>query len=151
MFSASSRVGVLRVLYLLIVLQGAGVAAAMAADKAPLAIRGYDPVAYFALGRPMPGLAELEYEWDEQRYRFARPGHLQQFKADPARYAPRFANLCTIALTRGEVVEANPEYWLISDGRLYLFGKARGPSLFQKDVAGNVAKAERNRPHRGTP
>jgi hypothetical protein len=140
------KVSTIRALCMLVVLQIAGFGAATAADKPPLAIKGYDPVAYFTMGRAMPGLPELEYQWDEHRYRFARPEHLRDFKADPARYAPRFANLCTMALARGEFVEANPEYWLISDGRLYLFGKAIGPALFQKDVAGNVAKAERNRP-----
>jgi hypothetical protein len=118
---------------------------AAAAESVPLAIKGYDPVAYFTLGKAVRGSPAIEYEWDEQRYRFARPDHLELFKADPARYAPRFGNLCAIALARGEIVEANPEYWVISEGRLYLFGKAIGPSLFQKDVAGNVANAERNR------
>jgi hypothetical protein len=112
-----------------------------------LAIKGYDPVAYFTLGKAVPGRPELEYEWDEQRYRFARPEHLALFKADPAHYAPRFGNLCTIALAEGKIVAANPEYWVISQGRLYLFGKAIGPKLFQQNVAGTLAQAEHNRPH----
>ena len=62
-----------------------------AADPTPLAIRGYDPVAYFTVGKPVPGLADVEYEWDERRYRFARPEHRELFKADPMRYAPQFA------------------------------------------------------------
>jgi hypothetical protein len=131
---------------LLALIQLASVAPSTAADKAPLAIKGYDPVAYFSMGKAVPGLPDLEYEWDEQRYRFARAEHRERFKADPARYAPRFANLCAMALTRGEITEANPEYWIISDGKLYLFGKAFGPSLFAKDPDGNVAKAEQNRP-----
>jgi hypothetical protein len=51
-------------------------APSLAAETAPLAIRGYDPVAYFTVGRPTPGLPEFEYEWDEHRYRFARAEHL---------------------------------------------------------------------------
>jgi hypothetical protein len=117
----------------------------VAADKVPLAIRGYDPVAYFTTGRPAHGLPEIEYEWDEQRYRFARPEHRELFKADPVRYAPQFANFCAMALTRGEVEEANPEYWLISDGKLYIFGKPIGPALFQQSLPENVAKANQNR------
>jgi hypothetical protein len=120
--------------------------AATAADKAPLAIKGYDPVAYFTLGKAVRGLPELEYEWDEQIYRFSRADHRELFKADPARYAPHFGNLCTIALARGEITEANPEFWTISEGKLYLLGKAIGPKLFQQDVVGNIAKAEKNRP-----
>jgi hypothetical protein len=36
-----------------------------------------------------------------------------------------------MSLTRGEVVEADPENWLIADGKLYMFGKPVGPKLFE--------------------
>ena len=116
-----------------------------ASEKAPLAIKGYDPVAYFTVGKPVLGLPEFEHEWDEHRYRFSRAEHRELFKADPVRYAPQFANYCAMALTRGELDEANPEWWSISDGKLYIFSKAAGPSRFQQDLAGNVAKANEKR------
>jgi hypothetical protein len=50
-----------------------------------------------------------------------------------------------MALSKGEIVVADPENWLISDGKLYVFGKQMGPDLFRKDLAGNVAKANENR------
>ena len=118
------------------------------AEKVPLVIKGYDPVAYFTVGKAVPGLPDIEFVWDEQRYRFARTEHRDVFKKDPARYAPQFANYCAMALAVGELVEADPENWLISDGKLYVFGKPApdGPALFKKDLAGNVAKANENRP-----
>src|SRR4249920_4135734 len=118
-----------------------------ATEAAPLAIKGYDPVAYFTIGKPTPGLPEIEFERDGHRYRFSRAEHREQFKADPARYAPQFANFCAMALSKGELVVADPENWLISDGKLYVFGKPApaGPALFQKDLAGNVVKANQNR------
>ena len=69
------------------------------------------------------------------------------FKADPVRYAPQFGNFCAMALAKGEVVVANPTNWLISDGKLYVFGSPApaGPALFQKDLAGNINKANQNR------
>jgi hypothetical protein len=119
-----------------------------AAEQLPLAIKGYDPVTYFTIGTPTRGRADIEYEWDERRYRFSRPEHLDLFKADPVRYAPQFGEYCAMALALGERDEANPEYWLISDGKLYIFGKPAplGPVLFRQDLAGNVAKANQNRP-----
>jgi hypothetical protein len=48
-------------------------------------------------------------------------------------------------LAQGEIVEADPENWLISDGKLYIFGKSVGPELFQKNLAANVAGADQNR------
>jgi hypothetical protein len=120
----------------------------VAAESVPLAIKGYDPVAYFTAGKPTPGLPEIEYEWGEQRYRFSRAEHRELFKAEPTRYAPQFRNFCAMALSKGELVVADPENWLVSEGKLYVFGKPApaGPTLFQKDLAGNIAKAEQNRP-----
>ena len=118
-----------------------------AAEAVPLAIKGYDPVAYFTIGRPTRGLPEIEYVWDEQRYRFASAEDRELFKADPVRYAPQFGNYCAMALAEGELSEANPENWLISEGKLYIFGKPApmGPALFQQDLAANIAKANKNR------
>jgi len=117
--------------------------AAAAADPA-MAIRGYDPVAYFTLQRATPGDARFVFDWDEHRWQFASARHRDLFKADPARYAPQFANFCAVALSQGELKPANPEYWLISEGRLYLFGKSIGPELFRQDLAGNLDKARKN-------
>src|SRR5262245_64255643 len=36
-----------------------------------LSIRGYDPVAYFTVGRPVQGKAEFEYVWRKLSWRFA--------------------------------------------------------------------------------
>lgn len=119
----------------------------MAAENTPLTIKGYDPVGYFTDGKPTPGLPAFEYEWDEHLWRFASAQHRDLFKADPVRYAPQFGNFCAMALSKGEIVVADPENWLISDGKLYVFGKPApaGPALFQKDIAENISKANQNR------
>jgi hypothetical protein len=117
-----------------------------AAENAPLAIKGYDPVAYFTDGMPMRGRPDIEYEWDERSYRFSGAEHRNLFKGDPVRFAPQFANFCAMALAKGELVEADPESWLISDGKLYIFSKREGPELFQQNLAGNLIKANENRP-----
>ena len=116
-----------------------------AAEPAPIAIQGYDPVAYFTLQRATRGVARFEYDWDEHRWQFSTAQHRDLFRADPVRYAPQFANFCAVALARGEVLQANPEYWLISDGKLYLFGKAKGPELFRKDLKNNIERANQHR------
>ena len=117
-------------------------------EEVPLSIKGYDPVAYFTDGKPTPGVSAFEYEWDEHLWRFSSAEHRDLFKADPVRYAPQFGNYCAMALAKGEIVVANPENWLISDGKLYVFGKAppAGPVLFQQNLTENIAKANENRP-----
>jgi hypothetical protein len=119
--------------------------ASVGSERPPLAIKGYDPVAYFTIGAPVRGLPEVEHDWEEHRYRFSRADHRQLFKADPARYAPQFGNFCAMALAKGEIVVAEPEHWLISGGKLYVFGLPVGPERFKSDLAGNIARAEQNR------
>ena len=93
-------------------------------------------------------MPEIEYEWDEQRYRFLRAEHRELFKADPLRYAPQFAKFCAMALTRGELDEADPENWLISDGKLYIFGKLRrlGPACSSRTLLETSPKRTRTAP-----
>ncbi len=44
---------------------------ATSAKPGRLAIKGYDPVAYFTMGRPVQGEPEFEHTVDDVRYRFA--------------------------------------------------------------------------------
>jgi YHS domain-containing protein len=125
-------------------------AAMLVAEPLPLAIRGYDPVAYFTDARPIQGLPNFEYAWDGYRYRFATAAHREQFRADPVRYAPQFEGSCTMALARGITKEADPEHWLISDGKLYLFSSARGEIRFQANPAETVVRANKNWFAKGT-
>jgi len=117
------------------------------AQDVPLAIKGYDPVAYFTDGRPTPGRPDIEYQWDEHTYRFASMEHRELFKRNPASYAPQFGNYCAMALAKGLLVIADPQHWLIHDGKLYVFGSPppAGPVLFQKELTANIAKANQNR------
>lgn len=121
-------------------------AAGAGEDAQPrLALKGYDPVAYFTMGRPVPGQPELHHEVDEVRYHFATPEHLALFQKDPDQYAPRYAGLCAMGLAaKGYRVEANPENWVIHEGRLYVTQRAFGPAGFRKDPERWVAAAEEN-------
>lgn len=119
----------------------ANVPRASDSDTSPLAIRGYDPVAYFTEGRASPGAAEFEYTWDGYRYRFVSAANLELFKADPLHYAPQFEGTCAMALVLGYQDEADPENWLISDNKLYLFKGTKGPSRFGAELPESIRKA----------
>jgi YHS domain-containing protein len=109
-----------------------------------LALKGYDPVAYFTEGRPMLGKKEFEYPWDGVRYRFASEQHMSMFRGDPDHYSPQFAGSCAMGMSKGHKVEANPENWLISDGRLFVFYPENGPARFQSDPQAIAAAADSN-------
>ena len=112
-----------------------------------LGLKGYDPVAYFTLSTPTPGVAEYEYVYDGVRYRFANARHRDLFKANPEKYAPQFGGSCTMNMSNGVRREADPNNWTISDGKLYVFATARGYDLFHANPAQAAAKATANWPN----
>ena len=116
---------------------------ALAQESKP-AIGGYDTVAYFTQGKPVRGEQSIAHLWDGRRYLFASDQHRQLFIANPDKYAPQFAGNCASGLTGGHKVEADPNNWLISDGRLYLFfAGSDGPAQMRKDPT-IAARAEAN-------
>jgi YHS domain-containing protein len=109
-----------------------------------LALRGYDPVAYFTDAKPVEGSANYEMLWDGQRYRFASAQHRDLFKASPDKYAPQFGGSCAMNMSAGQRRESDPHNWVISNGNLYVFAGVSGKEAFSKDVAANNAKAMSN-------
>ena len=115
-------------------------------DDDRVALKGYDPVAYFTEKRPMLGDAQYRYEWDGAIYQFASARHLELFKANPDRYLPQYNNWCAASVAKGVKVYGNPEWWLFVDDRLYLFGRPIGPELMSKDPAAMKKEADKNWP-----
>lgn len=111
-----------------------------------LAIRGYDPVAYFTEGRPVEGLRAHALEWNGATWRFASAEHKAMFEAEPERFAPRYGGYCAWAVSQGYTASVDPEQWRIVDGGLYLNYDAAVQARWLADVPGFIAKADANWP-----
>ena len=85
-----------------------------------VAIRGYDPVAYFRDGGPRLGKPEFSVRHGGATWQFASTEHKALFEADPERYLPAYGGFCAYGTSRGYLVKIEPEAWSIVDGRLYL-------------------------------
>jgi YHS domain-containing protein len=107
-----------------------------------LVLKGYDPVAYFTDSKPIAGRPEYETTFDGARYRFASSAHLDLFKADPDRYAPQYAGSCAAAVAAGRKVEAEPENWLIVDGKLFVFAGPVGVEKMRANPADTIANGQ---------
>ncbi|HWZ69835.1 MAG TPA: YHS domain-containing (seleno)protein, partial [Stellaceae bacterium] len=64
--------------------------------------------------------------------------------ADPDHYAPQFQGFCTVTLMRGARLEADPEAWVIADGKLYVFGAKEALPVFRAQTASVIEKATDN-------
>lgn len=85
-----------------------------------LAIRGYDPVAYFRDGGPRLGKPEFSVRHGCATWHFASAEHKALFEVDPQRYLPAYGGFCAYGTSRGYLVKIEPEAWSIVDGQLYL-------------------------------
>jgi YHS domain-containing protein len=125
-----------------------GQAGTMVQGTAPtserLGLKGYDPVAYFTLSTPTPGVPRYEYVYDGVRYRFANARHLELFKANPDKYAPQFGGSCAMNMSNGVRRESDPSIWVISNGNLYVFAGAGGAERFRQNPNEAAARAAAN-------
>ncbi len=115
---------------------------AMATDGR-VAIKGYDPVAYFTLGKATPGSPDLAYEWDGARWQFADADNRERFQNDPEAYAPQYGGYCALGMTLGNRGEPNPEVWAIVDGKLYFNYDESTREEWRQNTAAYIAEADR--------
>jgi len=138
----------LSVLYLIPLLLLSGVACATLQDRTfstdDIAIRGYDPVAYFSEGRPVKGRSEFTYQYDGATWYFANKRNRDLFTADPDSYAPQYGGYCAYAMSKGFIASTAPEAWSIHEDKLYLNYSLSVRDTWREDVPGNVRKAEGN-------
>jgi YHS domain-containing protein len=111
-----------------------------------LAIEGFDPVGYFVDARPMIGEADFEASQAGAVWRFRNEGNRAAFVAHPEIYGPQFGGYDPIDVARGITVAGNPRFWVISKGRLYLFGREQSRETFSADPSGFVREAKQRWP-----
>jgi len=111
-----------------------------------LAIRGYDAVAYFTLGEPTKGNKEFEYEWKGAAWRFSNAQHLEQFKAEPEKYAPQYGGYCAWALAENKLAPIDPKQWTIVEDKLYLNYNLKIQNKWLKDRDNLITEGDKNWP-----
>lgn len=112
-------------------------------DKKGVALEGYDPVSYFSDGKPAKGDKKIEATFNGALYHFVSQEHRATFEKEPTTYAPAYGGFCGYAASVGKVRPADPLIWSIVDGQLIVQHTKGADELWQKDVAGNKAKADR--------
>jgi len=86
-----------------------------------IAIDGYDPVAYFRENRAVEGTDEHTYAFQQVVYRFASKENRDAFAQDPAAFVPAWGGWCAYAVAGEGTFFADPESFIVRDGRLFLF------------------------------
>jgi YHS domain-containing protein len=109
-----------------------------------IAIKGYDPVAYFQEGKPIQGKESFSFKWHGLTWYFKNKEDKDLFAKNPEQYAPQYDGYCSWAMTGGEKAPTDPEVWKIVSGKLYLNCSRASFAKWSDDIPGNIKKADRN-------
>jgi YHS domain-containing protein len=87
-----------------------------------IAIRGYDPVAYFTQNKAVKGNRDLVSTYRGVRYFFSSKADQEFFNLNPSKYEPQYGGWCAYAMGNdGSKVDIDPSTFKILDGKLFLF------------------------------
>ncbi|MGB3726110.1 MAG: YHS domain-containing (seleno)protein [Glaciecola sp.] len=101
-------------------------------DESTLAIKGYDPVAYFTLNTPTLGSSEYSSVYQGATYHFSSAEHLAAFNDNPAKYAPQYGGYCAFGVSKGFKYDTDPESFAVVDDKLYLNLNKKVQSIWAK-------------------
>lgn len=113
-----------------------------------VAIKGYDPVAYFRSNGPVKGSRELAVYYQGITYYFSSLENKEEFKKNPARYEPEYGGWCAYAMgAKADKVSIDPATFKILNGKLYLFYNRNGNNTlnsWNRDETSLKSKADQN-------
>jgi len=109
-----------------------------------MAIKGYDPVAYFKTGKALKGNESFTFKWHDMTWYFSTKENRDLFAANPEQYAPQYDGYCAWAMTEARKAQTDPEIWKIVNGKLYLQCSQASYEKWSRDIPGNIKKADMN-------
>jgi len=111
-----------------------------------IAIRGYDPVAYFTDDGPVKGDPSNTHQWMGTTWQFANQANLETFVDNPEKYAPQYGGYCAYAASSGYIAPTDPNAWTIHNDKLYLNYSKSVRKRWSKDKNGHIKSADKNWP-----
>lgn len=111
-----------------------------------LALRGYDPVAYFEANMPIKGSPPHSFTYQGSKFLFATASNQKKFAANPEKYAPQFGGFCALGTANGYKVKTEPDAFKVVDGKLYLNYDRKVLDIWSKDQPGFISRANQNWP-----
>lgn len=113
-------------------------------SKDGFAIGGYDAVAYFLEQKPVKGLEQITFTWNDAVWLFASEKNRDSFRLNPEKFAPQFGGYCAYGMSRGYKAPTSADAFSIVDGKLYLNYNTNVRNEWNKDQTGYIEKAVKN-------
>lgn len=110
-----------------------------------LALKGLDPVSFFAEGGSLPtaGNKEVELVFEGVKYLFAAEQNKEMFLDAPLKYEPSYGGWCGWGMRNGmKVPVTDPSISIVNGNRLHVFSSNRAKRNFENGLAANEAAAD---------
>jgi len=104
---------------------------------------GYDPVAFFTENKPVKGDAKHQTKYHDAIYYFSSEENKKLFEANPEKYNVQFGGYCAYAVSLGRIAPIDVNTFSIVNNRLVIQHNQRAVDGWNKDVQGNLAKADK--------
>jgi YHS domain-containing protein len=115
-------------------------------DKKGVALHGYDPVTYFESDKPQRGSEAFAYSYMGATWLFVSAENRKKFAQHHDMYLPQYGGYCAKAVSEDNTADIDPLAFKIVDGKLYLNYDSKIQKIWEADIPGRIAKADKNWP-----
>ena len=109
-----------------------------------VAIKGYDPVAYFKQNAAVKGDKRYAYSWQGTEWYFANAENMNAFKAQPDKFAPQFGGFCAYGVSEDHKSPTEPEAFTIVNDKLYLNYNLKVREMWRKNTDERIKQGNTN-------
>lgn len=107
-----------------------------------VAVKGYDVVAYHLVNIPTEGTAEHSVKYGGGTWYFSSVENKRLFKKNPEKYLPAYGGFCAYGVTQEAKYDIDPVAFKVVDGTLYLNLSPGTQRVWERDIPGNIEKAD---------
>ena len=110
-----------------------------------VAIKGYDPVAYFIVKKPVKGTKEYQTQYNGATWFFSSAENKNKFAKKPKKFAPQYGGYCAFAVAVPQrKVDIDPKAWYVHKGKLYLNYTVKTQKIWLGDYENYIDSADEN-------
>lgn len=90
-------------------------------DDSKIALQGYSAVSYLDLGLAQRGSKQFKSEYKGIAFYFTSKEQKAKFDKNPTHYMPQYGGFCAFGVYAGAKFRVDPNKFLVSNGKYYLF------------------------------
>ncbi|MEZ9197317.1 YHS domain-containing (seleno)protein [Shewanella sp. 10N.286.54.B9] len=109
-----------------------------------IAVNGYDVVAYFTEGQPVKGQLAFSSQYKNTQWLFSSEEHKLLFEQNQQQYLPQYGGYCAYGMSKGFVVDTDPNAFTILNDKLYLNYSLGVRETWLKDTDVYIERANNN-------